>query len=558
MKTQLTFLRIIQVFVFTAALALGMTPVFADVGNDGVFQIDGDVVFNPTASGDDWCNLSFPGPPPFDFSGPHGCSLSSAPAATSYVTDPAPQSIFTGGGSKDQLDITQWRWKDGSVPDKDDITNSFAAVYTNGSLRLYFGADRLANNGDAQIGFWFFQNVVKLSTDGSGTFVDQAGNLATHKVGDILVLANFVNGGLNSNLAVYKVISVNSDGSVSLELLPGGSAAGTNRTCTTSGDACVATNSGSIPSLDPAYTPKSGTQGTYPPESFFEGGVNLTALGLAGECFPGFLVETRSSQSITAVLKDFTLKPLEQCGSSISTQILNSDGDDITGTTVLANTVIHDTALVKGVAGFPSPTGTVTFNRFTNDSCSGSPADTQSGVPLVDNGNSTATAIGKDFTATPGSLSYNASYIHDVNSIYPDAGPSACEPLTISKQTTTINTDIRSVNADGSIGGSITNTLINLNNAASVAVVDQITVTCQGFTPTGSVTLTRFNDGNCSGTAAGTETLSLTNGVATSAAQNIQGALSYIAVYGGDSNCQPSSDSKCEPVCAINFTTSQP
>jgi len=34
--------------------------------------------------------------------------------------------------------------------------------------------------------------------------------------------------------------------------------------------------------------------------------------------------------------------------------------------------------------------------------------------------------------------------------------------------------------------------------------------------------------------------------------------LSYTVIYNGDSNYGPSAVSKCEPVCAINFTTSQP
>jgi hypothetical protein len=33
--------------------------------------------------------------------------------------------------------------------------------------------------------------------------------------------------------------------------------------------------------------------------------------------------------------------------------------------------------------------------------------------------------------------------------------------------------------------------------------------------------------------------------------------LSYRATYNGDSNYDPSAASKCEPVCALNFTTSQ-
>jgi hypothetical protein len=38
---------------------------------------------------------------------------------------------FQGGGSKDGLDITSWLWKKGEPLDKDDITNAYAAAYTN-------------------------------------------------------------------------------------------------------------------------------------------------------------------------------------------------------------------------------------------------------------------------------------------------------------------------------------------------------------------------------------------------------------------------------------------
>src|SRR5206468_10811386 len=96
-------------------------------------------------------------------------------AISELVVDESPASIFTGGGSKDEKDITQWAWKDGSVPDKDDLVESFAALYqpATGSRAnhriVYFGANRLAINGDAQIGLWFLQNSVGLN---GSTFVD--------------------------------------------------------------------------------------------------------------------------------------------------------------------------------------------------------------------------------------------------------------------------------------------------------------------------------------------------------------------------------------------------
>ena len=547
-------LRAARCLVALAALALTAGPALADVGNDGVFEIDGNVIpFNqsPTPA-EDWQTL-------FTCAAGAGCTSSGLGGATSraFVRDPSPMSIFTGGGSKDQLNLNQWQWKDGGVPDKDDITNAFAAVYSvGGTQRLYFGADRLANNGDAQIGFWFFQSVVKLGSN--GTFVDENGNPATHEVGDILILSNFTQGGTLTNIQVLVVTAVNADNSVSLQTLVAGSA-GTTRACDPSGNACAATNGATTPSLDPGYTPKSGPSGQYPPVSFFEGGLNLTALGLGGECFPTFLVETRSSQSITAVLKDFTLGAFQQCAASMRTEVHNAAHQDITGTTIPANTPIHDKAIVTGTVGFATPTGTATFSFFTNATCSGTPAAIEGPIALTQETPPSPTTAGvasaesPTRTPLPGSYSYMASYSGDAN--YP-AEVSGCEPITVSRFNSAINTAIRRV----SDGADVTNQVINLMNASSVAVRDEATVSGSGPTPTGTVTIMRFDNGNCSGTASNVETALLdgTGKALSSVFQLGPNTLSYTVIYNGDSNYGPSAVSKCEPVCAINFTTSQP
>src|SRR2546426_4636998 len=109
-----TLLRTAQMLVLIAALALGATPALAS-HNDGVFQIDGDVkastcgtAFGGTigCTGDDWDSLyTCPS------GGGLGCTANtpgvgnSAAEIAPLVTDLSPASIFTGGGSKDQLDI---------------------------------------------------------------------------------------------------------------------------------------------------------------------------------------------------------------------------------------------------------------------------------------------------------------------------------------------------------------------------------------------------------------------------------------------------------------------
>jgi hypothetical protein len=186
-------------------------------------------------------------------------------------------------GSKDKGDINTWHWDIASVPDKDDILHAGAALY--GGTQIYFFGDRFAVNGDAQIGFWLFKNAVSTNPDGSFS--------GTHAIGDILLLSNFVNGGGVPVITAYEWVgSGGSDGT--LNLIP------------VSGTKLFAiTNSSSAPSPWP-YAPKSGTAGSFPVGAFFEGGIDLAGLGITIDpCFTSFLIETRSSQSITAELKDF-------------------------------------------------------------------------------------------------------------------------------------------------------------------------------------------------------------------------------------------------------------
>ena len=60
--------------------------------------------------------------------------------------------------------------------------------------------------------------------------------------------------------------------------------------------------------------PKSGTSGTFPAESFYEGGIDITAL-VGDVCFNTFLANTRTSHSETADLKDLAMGDFNTCGS---------------------------------------------------------------------------------------------------------------------------------------------------------------------------------------------------------------------------------------------------
>lgn len=80
-----------------------------------------------------------------------------------------------------------------------------------------------------------------------------------------------------------------------------------------------------------------------------------------------------------------------------------------------------------------------------------------------------------------------------------------------------------------------------------------------GPIPTGTVTFMRFDSGNCSGTFTTETGLLDGSGKALSSVVNLGPyTLPYTVIYDGDSNYTPSAVSKCEPVCALNFTSSQP
>lgn len=312
-----------------------------------VFEIDGNAQ-DGAGGGEDWQN----------------------PASALVTTDPLvlqdqetlpDTTYYDTGGSKDVNDLDEWAYDNGDVaPDKDEITNAGAAAYrdADGDLLVYFFADRFSNDGDAQIGFWFFRNDVTLSApnqSGQGTFVLPDGSPATHEVGDILVLADFSQGGTQPTIRVLEWVGgMNGDdngtaggGMGPLDLLV--SYAPTDPLpADPSAYARVNTTN------QTAYWPylskdniKVDTDGDgfddYPIGTFFEGGVNLSnLLGADIGCFSSFLAETRTSTSTSAQLKDFVLGSFDLCGlgGSGQTPPCSEPGESVDYTITFENTGI--------------------------------------------------------------------------------------------------------------------------------------------------------------------------------------------------------------------------
>lgn len=211
---------------------------------------------------------------------------------------------FKGGGSKDVNDISQWEYGATDVaPEKDEILDAFAAAYAvDGATYVYFGADRFDGSGDAQIGFWFFQNPVSLGAGGTFNGV--------HSVNDLLIISDFSNGGSVAEIKAYRWTGTGASNLAE---------EATGADCLTAVDPhgpglCATVNDGSIATAWPFLNKAAQTEPAA--GEFFEGGLDLGKVFPNGvPCFSSFLSETRSSTSPNAQLKDFTLGSFDTCGS---------------------------------------------------------------------------------------------------------------------------------------------------------------------------------------------------------------------------------------------------
>ena len=293
-----------------------------------VIELDGDIVDNPAGGlPEDWDTIN--------------CDGGVALAKTGVLFDGLGSSIFTGGGSKDPELLAAWKHKNGSVPDKDELLNAYAAKYTGptGDDILAFGADRYANDGTAFMGFWFFVNPVFPAADGKFRQGPLATDpLAEHAVGDTLVLIEFTQGGAVATAKVFEWVgSGGSESGGTLDDITATAPVGSVLSVSNPSPQSIA---GTCSAWQ--HDPKSGPDGTIQVNAFFEGAINLDAFpALQSACFSSFLAETRSSASVTATLKDFVLGQFDTCPDVTISKTANDtevcNGDVTTYTYVVNN-----------------------------------------------------------------------------------------------------------------------------------------------------------------------------------------------------------------------------
>jgi hypothetical protein len=361
----------------------------AQVAPTSEFQLDGTAAKNPgyppciyTGGCDFWDLLNGPG-------GPNPTGAAGSSAGRTFVSNLGATQAFIGGGSKDPNDLTSWSCTTKSSPNKDTLTNGYAAGYTNNTAKdlvLVFGADRLSTSGDANIGIWFFQENVHCDA-ASGTFQQANGTAAAHTKGDIFAVSAFTIGGTTPNITVYMwnpactapgSPMANCADSNLQTLFSVTVSCDSNGTLVT-GPACAITNSANVMASWPYPTATSATPSTIPAQALFMGGIDITYLlktfgGLTSTpCFGSFLEETRSSQTTSAVLKDFIGSGLNFCKLDISKvcstganapQIINN-GTEVqytfnglitnTGIGTLSNITLKE-GVTGGIVTAPTPT----------------------------------------------------------------------------------------------------------------------------------------------------------------------------------------------------------
>ncbi len=248
-------------------------------------------------------------------------------------------------------------------------------------------------------------------------------------------------------------------------------------------------------------------------------------IALAVACLCGFGVGLAASPAAA------------QVSSSISTAVFDAathlawSGSEVTGDSA------YDTATLS-VSG-PTPTGTVTYTRFSaSTSCTG-PSTTQ---VVTLNGDGTVPNSSSTDPLGSGSYSYEASYSGDSN--YDPSGESTCEPFSVGLASSSVST---------AVFDAATHLAWSGDEVTGASAYDKASLggTVAGFVPTGTVTYALFSAStSCTGSSTTQMVTVNPNGSVPNSAITAEltaGAYSFQASYSGDSNYSPSPLGACQP-----------
>src|SRR2546423_7423970 len=318
---------------------------------------------------------------------------------------------LSGGGPKNGDAIGSYTVGAGPVPAKTELSNVYAVSHTkaNGHPEVYFGAERLVNNGDSHMDFEFLQSAI-------GRTAVCGGGFTGHRTeGDVLVAVDFTNGGALAGFSVWQWHCAAEPGPQPAD----------GTVCDPTGGpehyeqnlapafAALTVNSADIPCGGWVCRDQvSGNSTIVSANDFLEGGVDLQGIPFTG-CFNTFLPHTRTAQSFTSVLKDFA-GPINfrSCRDPATTSTSAPSGNVVPGSAV--RDVVTEGS---GGAGFV-PTGTVTFFLCSPAQVTGAgcPTGTQVGVGKVLAAGA-ATSDTTSATNAPGKYCWRTVYAPDATSM---------------------------------------------------------------------------------------------------------------------------------------------
>ncbi|OGP57810.1 MAG: hypothetical protein A2V67_14925, partial [Deltaproteobacteria bacterium RBG_13_61_14] len=339
MKRNRALLAVLGVALMVATAFLIGSDRSQAVWDAGVFELDGNIHDDGGTLPTDWDALFSAAGAELPFPAGSG-GIDSAFVKDFVVGASGPDNSYHEPSNKDGDPIDgdgdgikepgDWGCVSASNPtDKTNILNAYAAAFNPssgnkaGHLLLYFAVERYDNSGDANVGFWFFQNDVSCDP-ASGAF------LGSKTIGDILVVSAFTNGGSISTLDVYQwQAGFGKGGTPGLNPTP--IVTGVDCSSAPSGaSVCAKVNSGVVvapwPSEDKIGPDKDNSANALDTSELFEGGLDITSL-VGNTCFGSFMAETRSSQELSATDKDFALGDMNTCDASIT--IGDSDANEV-------------------------------------------------------------------------------------------------------------------------------------------------------------------------------------------------------------------------------------
>ena len=299
---------------------------------------------------------------------PGAPSLTTAAAAdlsrisSTFNVDPLSSDTTSCGASSDPTtfttsvkngdDINGISFGPGNVPNKNDLGNVYAVSHATAARpEIFFGAERLSDNGDSHIDFEFQQTIIGVTPGCSGNF-------SGHRTeGDLLVAVDFTGGGGTASNSLYQWHCnaepgpQPADGTV---CDPGGAAHYEQITVPSSVSFTI--NAAIVPCGGWICRDTGGVAAQLAANDFLEGGLDLTVLNFTG-CFHTFLPHTRTAQSFSAALTDFAgPAPLATCRTPAMTTASSP-----TGFNLAPGVVASDHVTVQAPSGGATPQGTVAF-----------------------------------------------------------------------------------------------------------------------------------------------------------------------------------------------------